>query len=231
MPSRTEHPLPVSPTPHGWVVGSRGAAAAVCLPASPRQHPARPAAHLYPVVGEEGLGVGLGGQVQAGGPAPAAAAAHQQGEGAGLAVAVALGEEAWGGPAAGTGRPPPALPRARPQAPAPASRACDTWMLTSLTRPFRLLPGPWSLSHPERLPSPPQGPARAKVWGCVVTAAPATGPSWEEPTGPGGHRGHPAPLPWGRSSPGPAHPGPAARRWPGTCRGPPRPPRPGGTPP
>lgn len=117
MPSRTEHPLPVSPTPHSWVMGSRGAAAAVCLPASPRQPPVRPATHLYPVVGEEGLGVGLGGQVQAGGPAPAAAAAHQQGEGAGLAVAVALGEEACGGPAAGTGRPPPALPRPRPRAP------------------------------------------------------------------------------------------------------------------
>lgn len=145
-----EHPLPVSPTTHGWVVGGGWTAAAVwgksaraptaCLPPHPGS-PARPAAHLYPVVGEESLGVGLGGQVQAGGPAPAAAAADQQGEGAALAVAVALGEEAWPG-----GRPLARRPRHPPQ-PAPAL-ACGTWLPTLLARPFRLLSGPWEPRAP-----------------------------------------------------------------------------------
>lgn len=145
-----EHPLPVSPTLHGWVVGGRWMAAAVwgksaraptaCLPPHPGS-PARPAAHLYPIVGEESLGVGLGGQVQAGGPAPAAAAADQQGEGAALAVAVALGEEAWPG-----GRPLARRPRHPPQ-PAPAP-ACGTWLPTLLARPFRLLSGPWEPRAP-----------------------------------------------------------------------------------
>ena len=53
-------------------------------------------AHLDPILGKEGTGVGLHGKLQAGGIPPERAAAEQQARGPFLAAAVALPEKVWG---------------------------------------------------------------------------------------------------------------------------------------
>lgn len=145
-----EHPLPVSPTLHGWVLGRGGTVAALwgrsayCLPARltpaalreagrspvPRRGQRRPWCRpRWPGAGRWSCSSRACGAPAARRRGPRCCCSTRR---RGLPE----------GPAAGTGRPP------RPRGAAPAGQACDTWMPTFLTRPFRLWSGPWEPRSP-----------------------------------------------------------------------------------
>lgn len=124
-----------------------------------------------------------------------------------------------GGPAAGPVPTPPSTARARPGlrhvAADPPGQA--------LPSPVRAVgaSGTLSVSRPcHRAPH-----VQSRGWGCVVTTARPPVPPGRSPQATLG------PCRGVGLTPGPAYPGPAARRWSGTCCGPPWPPCPGATPP
>lgn len=124
-----------------------------------------------------------------------------------------------GGPAAGPAPTPPSPARARPGlrhvAADPPGQA--------LPSPVRAVgaSGTLSVSRPcHRAPH-----VQSRGWGCVVTTARPPVPPGRSPQATLG------PCRGVGLTPGPAYPGPAARRWSGTCCGPPWPPCPGATPP
>lgn len=54
-------------------------------------------AHLYPILGKEGTGIGLHGQLEAGSTPPEWTASEEQASSPFLAAAVAFAKEVWGG--------------------------------------------------------------------------------------------------------------------------------------